>query len=118
VNLTNKNISKTLIQIVLSTTYNLKLHNSVVKRTPYAVRLIINKFDLFRRLCETTPSQEVGSPQEAALKLYADLKNEITMACTKNDIRDFSCRLSSAATGENTELVVREILDKYFFVKE
>jgi GTPase SAR1 family protein len=83
------------------------------RETPVAVRLLINKIDLFRALVEKggLGGQTV---EQYVTSAYAEIIGRIQEACAKNNIGDFACELTSAATGENTKCLVDEILARHY----
>jgi GTPase SAR1 family protein len=80
-----------------------------------SVRLVINKFDLFRKVVVKgyLPGVTLESDSEYAMACYRDVAKEIRAACDQNNIKDFSVHVVSAATGENVAGVLGDVFEGY-----
>ena len=100
-------INQWTIEPVFTVCYN--------ERYLWSVRLLINKTDLLREIISRgyIPNITLDDLDEFALKYYTPIEVELQEACAQNNIQDFSVHLLSAATGENINNLMGELLAVY-----
>lgn len=81
----------------------------------FSVRLLVNKVDLLREVVACGYLPEVT---EKTMKLYAKgllkkISGDISAACRKNNIDDFSIHLVSAKKGDNLKLIFGNLFESF-----
>ena len=78
-----------------------------------SIRLVINKFDIFREVYKYIPNPNNLSPEEYCKKLFEKIYDEVNKACQANRIRDFQVEVISAKHDEGTRKLLNGILEEF-----